>query len=95
MNDSVLVQDLEKSEFSVIINSLKTEISKLEENAKCIMEKTCMIREIREPQPVTNNSEKMNPSMDILSEFSMIIENLRRNNNILNEAKIGLARFIG
>jgi len=92
MENSTCAKAPEKKEFEIIIDSLRGQLNRLDECSSEILSGLCMISDFRSPQ---KESREDAPRRDgILGEFEGLLDRLDYYNNRLDEARIGLNRFV-
>lgn len=82
-----------RPEFAELLDAFKEQLSYMDENSSIINDRVNMIKDLRslekEPRP-----EEINQS-GVLGELWACVARMRKYNNILNESKNSLVKFIG
>ncbi len=81
-------------EFAIILDEFKQELSKMEDHAHAILEKTYRIKDHRETKN-ERPDEIQQPGQGIIDELNFCLRKMSDLNNILEQAKIGLIKFVG
>jgi hypothetical protein len=89
MNDCVKES---KPEFLELLESMRDQLSLLDENSNIIYQKVNTIKDITEPE---KEMLKEASQTGVLGELWECVSRLKRYNNTLNQSKKGLVRFLG
>ena len=89
MNDCIKES---KPEFLELLESMRDQLSMLDENSSIIFQKVNTIKDITEPE---KEMLKEASQTGVLGELWECVSRLRRYNESLNRSKKGLIRFIG
>lgn len=81
-----------KPEFLELLESMRDQLSMLDENSSIIFQKVNTIKDITEPE---KEMLKEVSQPGVLGELWECVSRLRRYNESLNRSKKGLIRFIG
>ena len=82
-----------RPEFAELIDSLKEELNKMDENSHVIYDKVNIIKDIRTPEKEPRPEEPNQGG--VLGELWGCVSRMKKYNSILNDGKNGLARFVG
>ena len=90
MTDSLVKEN--KPEFLELLESMRDQLSMLEENTSIIYQKVNVIKDITEPE---KEMLKEVSQSGIIGELWECVSRLKRYNQTLNQSKKGLVRFVG
>lgn len=85
--------DTKIPDFQRILENFNNELSRMQDNAKIILDKTCKLKEIRTPQ--TEFPDDSIDSNGIIGELETKLKDMTLFNGLLDEARQGLIDIIG